>query len=161
FRDQLFVKPYRDGKWGEPIPMTGAAEDLVRCAIAAEGDGSVWVAYAAHRGGAPMLHLARVGERGAEATVQVSPPGVPHISPALTTLPDGRLRLAAMAWVRGAFGVLTNIGQGGKPVGNLETFAGPAGENRWNPVLATGPGGKTALAFDVYRDGDYDVQVVV
>ncbi len=161
FRDQLFVKAYRDGKWGEPIAVTGPAEDLMRCAIAVESNGDVWVAYSASRGGAPMLHLARVGGRGADAAVPLSPPGEPHINPALVTQADGRARLAAMAWVWGAWGVLTNTGQGGKPVGDLQTFTGPAGANWWNPVLAAGPGGKTALACDVYRDGDYDVQVFV
>src|SRR5262249_55909221 len=51
FRDQLFVKYFRDGKWSEPIAVTEPREDLARCAIAAEGDGTVWAAYSAHRQG--------------------------------------------------------------------------------------------------------------
>jgi hypothetical protein len=35
------------------------------------------------------------------------------------------------------------------------------GENRWYPSLAAGPDGKVAVAFDVYREGDYDVHVAV
>src|SRR5262249_38331267 len=150
---------YRDGKWGEPVAATGASEDLVRCAIAAESNGEVWVAYCANRGGAQSLHLTRVGERAADPPVTVSPPGVPHLSPALTTLADGKLRVSAMAWAQSSWNALTNIGQGGKPVGTLQRFAGPAGENRWNPVLASGPGGKSALAYDIYHSGDYDVNV--
>src|SRR5207245_1435673 len=112
FRDQLFVRAYRDGKWGEPIPVTGASEDLARCAIAAESNGEVWVAYCANRGGTQSLHLARVGERAGESPVTVSPGGVPHLSPAVVTLTDGRLRLSAMGWAQGSWNVLTNIGQG-------------------------------------------------
>src|SRR5262249_17859837 len=51
FGDQLFVKSYRAGKWSEPIAVTGPKEDLVRCAVAAEGDGTVWVTYSAFRDG--------------------------------------------------------------------------------------------------------------
>ena len=32
FADQLFVKYYREGKWSEPIAVTEANEDLMRCA---------------------------------------------------------------------------------------------------------------------------------
>jgi hypothetical protein len=159
FRDQLFARPYRDGKWGEPVAVSGTSEDLVRCGVAAESNGDVWIAYCANRGGSQSLHLARVGSAGSPVTV--SPPGVPHVSPGVTTLSDGRLRVSAMAWAQGSWNVLTNIGQGGKPVGTLQTIAGPAGENRWNPVVAAGPGGKSAVAYDIYHSGDYDVNLVV
>src|SRR5262249_6719205 len=58
FGDQLFVKSYRDGKWTKPVAITGPKEDLSRCAIAAEGDGTVWVTYSAFRDGKHNL-LAR------------------------------------------------------------------------------------------------------
>ncbi len=51
FADQLFVKYYREGKWSEPIAVTEGNEDLMRCAIAVQGDGVVWVIYSAHRKG--------------------------------------------------------------------------------------------------------------
>ena len=44
--DRLYVKSYKAGKWSEPIAiMRGEEDDLVRCAIAANADGSVHVAY--------------------------------------------------------------------------------------------------------------------
>jgi hypothetical protein len=36
-----------------------------------------------------------------------------------------------------------------------------AGENRWAPALAAGPAGQIAVAYDAYKDGDYDVHVTV
>src|SRR5262249_51374207 len=51
FGDQLFVKYYREGKWSEPIAITGANEDLMRCAIAIEQSGRIWVSFSAHRNG--------------------------------------------------------------------------------------------------------------
>jgi hypothetical protein len=162
FRDQLFVKAYRDGKWSEPVAVTGPAEDLARCAIAAEGSGEVWVAYAANRGGTQAVHLARVGRRGPEAPLKVAPDGGPQISPCLCTDADGRLRLACQRWGREAgSGIFTASVQNGRVVGGGRTFGGREGENQWDPALAAGPGGKAALAFDAYRDGDYDVHVAV
>src|SRR5262245_14046506 len=42
FGDQVFAKYYRDGKWSQPIAVTGANEDIVRCAIAVDKDGTAW-----------------------------------------------------------------------------------------------------------------------
>ena len=57
FADQLFVKYYRDGKWSEPLAITGRKEDLVRCGIAVEADGTVWVIYSANRDGSDLIHV--------------------------------------------------------------------------------------------------------
>ena len=43
FADQVMVKYYRGGKWSEPIAVTDAKQDIVRVAVAAEGNGDVWV----------------------------------------------------------------------------------------------------------------------
>ena len=51
FGDQLFVKSTSDGKWSEPIAVTEAKQDMVRCAIAADGNGAIVVAYSANRDG--------------------------------------------------------------------------------------------------------------
>ena len=63
FGDQLFVKSYRDGKWSEPIAVTEPKEDLVRCAIAVDGDGDVWVAYSANREGRHDLYARPVSPK--------------------------------------------------------------------------------------------------
>ena len=49
FGDQAMVKYYRKGKWSDSFAVTDAKQDIVRCAIAAEGDGNVWVVYSANR----------------------------------------------------------------------------------------------------------------
>jgi hypothetical protein len=160
FRDQVFVKSYRDGTWSEPIAVTGPTEDIVRCAIAAEASGDVWVAYAANRGGTPTVHLAPVGKQARGAAVTVAHGNGPNINPVLCTTTDG-LRLASQAWGQNAaFSILMSGVRSGK-VGGSTWFEFGRGVNAWNPVLAAGPDGKAALAFDVYNDGDYDVQAVV
>src|SRR5262249_30883440 len=39
FGDQLFVVAHRNGRWTEPVAVTGPKEDLVRCAVGVEGSG--------------------------------------------------------------------------------------------------------------------------
>src|SRR5579875_1434134 len=56
FADQLFVKYYRDGQWSEPLAITGPKEDLVRCALAVESDGTACVVYSAHRSGRHQIY---------------------------------------------------------------------------------------------------------
>src|SRR5262249_49916943 len=51
FADQVWVKSYRGGKWSEPIAITGPRESIARCAVAVEGDGTVWAIYSALRKG--------------------------------------------------------------------------------------------------------------
>jgi hypothetical protein len=163
FRDQLFVKAYRNGKWAEPIAVTGPNEDLVRCAIAAESNGDVWVAYTAFRDGKETVYLAPVNkQQGNTTALKLPQSGGPNIKPCLCTDANGQLRVASQGWgQRGRYGIFTSVVQKGQVVGGREIVAEHEGENAWNPVLAAGPNGKTALAFDVYRNGDYDVQVVV
>ncbi|HEY1381744.1 MAG TPA: hypothetical protein VGF55_33405, partial [Gemmataceae bacterium] len=160
FRDQVLVKAFRDGKWSDPVAITGPSEDVARCAIAAQDDGAVWVAYAANRGGKQTVHFARVGKAGAEATTPVPHDAGPFFSPALCTAADGKLRLAGMGWGRDAFGIVTGDMKGGKIASVIQTYGG-SGPNSWNPAVAAGPGGKVAVAYDLYYEGDYDVRVVV
>ncbi len=63
FGDQLFVKSCRAGKWSEPVAVTGPNEDLVRCAVAVEGNGDAWVIYSANRKGAHDIYARRVGPK--------------------------------------------------------------------------------------------------
>jgi hypothetical protein len=44
--DQIFVRKYSGGAWGNPIAVTTAGNDLYRSAIAADGRGRPWVFWA-------------------------------------------------------------------------------------------------------------------
>src|SRR5262249_48223730 len=156
--EQLFVKAYRNGQWGEPIAVTGPNQDLVRCAIAAESNGDVWVAYSANREGKETVFLAAVNKPQGNTALMAWPQFAgPNIKPCLCTETNGQLRLASQRWsLKGRFGIFTSVVQKGKVVSGREIVAQHEGENAWNPVLAAGPDGKTAVAFDVYRNGDYD-----
>jgi hypothetical protein len=169
FADQLFVKYYRDGKWSKPIAVTGPNEDIVRCAIAVDGAGGVNVLYSALRPGQQHHQLflrslsdpkgPRHWKPEQQLTDDHSPhwkPG-PHINPVLCTDQSGQLYHAWQttqdASVRFGSGSGLNDYMAGAPLNET-------GTSNWHPALAAGPDGGVALAYDTYRDGDYDINLI-
>jgi hypothetical protein len=150
--DQVFVKAYRGGKWGEPIAITGPKESIARCAIAAAGDGTVRVAYSALRDGTHDVYVRPVSAEGKPGREEkVTRGDGSHVDPVMRTDQKGRVWLAH---------------QGRRKDGQTELDAralgggGPAAVwgRVWHPALATGPAGEVVLAFDIYpTSGDYDV----
>jgi hypothetical protein len=109
FADQLFVRYYRNGKWSEPIGIAGPNEDLVRCAVAVEGNGTAWVVYSANRDGVYNLYgrsiLVKDDGGAAKPAIQVGAeerltanPG-PDLSPVMCTTQAGQLRVAYQRWL--------------------------------------------------------------
>jgi hypothetical protein len=177
FADQLFVKSYRDGRWSEPIAVTGPHEDLVRCAIGVEGGGTVWAAYSANRQGKHDVYVKPIRREAANGVPRPGPEQnltgdkrVPivvrsSLGPVLCTDRAGRLWLACQVWARdNAQIVLFSCDKGtwdlhgGVMSPNL-VVKEPEFANAWHPALAAGPRGEVARAHDTYGDGDYDVSV--
>jgi hypothetical protein len=166
FGDQLFVKSYKDGKWSEPLAVTGPKEDLVRCAVAVEGGGRVWVAYSANREGNFDVY-ARAIEGGAGAPKLAAEqrltkqPG-PDLTPVMCTDQAGNVHLACQSWdEKGEATINLFTCREGKWADGPTLPGAKAGANRWHAALAAGPDGQVAVAYDVYADGDYDVHVAV
>ncbi len=165
FGDQLFVKHFRNGKWSEPAALTGPQEDLVRCGIAVEGNGTVWVTYSANRQGNFDLYarsLSGQGEPrpGPEQRLTQSP--TPDLSPAMCTDQAGHVWAACQSWDdKGTARIAVFQCRDGKWSEGPALPGQKPGENRWYAAMAAGPDGKVAVAYDVYKDGDYDVHVAV
>jgi hypothetical protein len=152
--DQLFVKSYRGGKWSAPLAITGPKESIARCAIAAERDGTVHVAYSAYRNGTHGLFVRRLrqdGELMAEQQPILSKGEGTHVNPVMRTDQQGRVWLAHQWWRKDGSTNLDAQVLGG---------SGPtvSGGHAWYPVLASGPAGEVVMAFDKYElSSDYDV----
>jgi hypothetical protein len=165
FGDQLFVKSYRDGKWSKPVAVTGAKEDLVRCAIAAEGDGTVWVVYSANRDGKHKVYGRPITTRGdvhqAGEEILVSRKEVPALGPVACTDQKGRVHVAYQAASTSPESLL--FGRGHAVIEGRRVTEEEFRQNRrvdyWSPAVAAGSDGQTATAFDYYFEGDYDVAI--
>ncbi|MFN4260581.1 MAG: hypothetical protein ACK4RK_14900 [Gemmataceae bacterium] len=167
FADQLFVKYYQDGKWSEPIAITGAKEDLVRCGIAVAGNGTAWVAYSAQRDGNFDIYSRSI--RAAGAAPQLGPEqrvtnlAGPALGPVMSTNQSGNVILACQYWEPaaerspGAAVIQIHVLKDGQWQSLDAPASGTNATNRWHPALATDARGGFALAHDAYIEGDYDV----
>src|SRR5262245_55719302 len=100
FGDQLFVKYYREGKWSEQIAVTGAHEDIVRCAIA-HSKNEVIVGYSARRRGIPHICFRKleVQQRLIVGKEQIDEHSQePSINPSMTTINGGEVFAAFQQW---------------------------------------------------------------
>jgi hypothetical protein len=169
YGDQLFVKRYRGGKWSEPIAVTQPGQDLARCAVVSSKD-KVWVVYSAQRDGNFDLYgrsATTSSGKEEEPLVKFGPeqritnqPG-PDINPVACTDQQGTPWLACQSWVDGQGRIsvfrLDDRGAWAKHA----MLEGAKGENCWHPAIAADNTGKVAVAYDCYRDGDYDITVSV
>jgi hypothetical protein len=170
FGDQLFVKYYRHGKWSEPLAVTGLRQDLVRCAIAAEGSGDVWVIYSANRQGKHRLYArsvsAKLGKEddkdgaprmGAEELLPAPPEAGKQLSPVACTNAAGQVWVAYQRWLPEEGSMLgVYVRRDGK-WSDEGDFGGKG--SAWYPAIAAGPSGEVTWAHDSYAGGDYDIGI--
>jgi hypothetical protein len=166
FGDQLFVKYLHEGKWSEPIPITGPNEDLLRCAVAVEGDSRVWVIYCSHRNGDHHTYVRSLTEKrvpGEAPRVQLGeriqldngPPGLPRLCPVACTTRLGDIIVVWQEWKHHA---CAGLGYATIRKGDPQYDGVDAWYSMWHPALAARPSGNKAVVLrEVYRDGDYDV----
>lgn len=168
FGDQLFVRYYRSGKWSKPLAVTGPKEDLVRCAIAAEKNGNVWVIYSANRNRNHNIY-ARNLELKTTKEVSHPEPGVGaeqrlsqrdderSLCPVACTDQNGNVRVTYQAWESDRESHMTIADcVDGKWI-NLKHLAFGFGKENWHPCTAAGPDGEVIRAYDTYGQGDYDI----
>jgi hypothetical protein len=172
FADQLFVKYFRDGKWSEPIAITGPHEDLMRCAIAVERNGNAWVLYAANRKGKYDIYARSLSVKPAGVTtwnpgaeLPLDRGGKANVTPFAATVQDGSLRVCYQGWQENG---IPSIGlfscrEGKWTAGFHQEFLAPPSYflggkgSSWHGVIAAGPNGEVAEAYDTFEHGDYDV----
>jgi hypothetical protein len=178
FGDQVFVKSYRGGKWSDPIAVTDDRQDIVRCAIAVEGDGTVWVVYGANRAGSHAIYgrLIAPGPEGRPAprlSAERRLTGDEHgISPVVVTDRGGKVRLFHQEWsaqdrpVADVYGAQVDrtrddAGEFSPVLTTTPTRRGRAhGPNAWSTAAGAGPDGTVAVACD-RCEADSDIQVTL
>jgi hypothetical protein len=157
FADQLFVKYYRNGKWSEPLAITGPKEDLVRCDITVEKGGDVFVGYSANREGKYIIYTrvfdARKNALGKEFDVSASPG--PVLNSAATTDQKGEPFSVHQSWEPTAASLPKPKANGPMKPDCIDS----AWQIEWDPAITAGPNGEIAKANDGYQNGDYDVRV--
>ncbi|HTM48915.1 MAG TPA: hypothetical protein VL285_09555 [Bryobacteraceae bacterium] len=155
--DQILLRKFSGGVWGEPIAITPSGGDLYRPAIAVDGKGRPWVFWSANEKNDFDL-FARVVENGKPgATARISSSAGSDIDPAACTDSSGRVWVAWQGWRNGKAAIFAAT-QNGDAFSKPVTVASSSG-NEWNPAIAADSGGRVSVAWDSYRNGSYDVFV--
>src|SRR5262249_3945076 len=144
-------------------------EDIVRCAIAADGGGNVVVTYSALRNGVRDIFGRSIDptsmKPGKEQKLTSAPreARADHLAPAMCTDGAGQVHLIhAYRAHEGTTGVAHRGGLKLEEAGwsaRTTNSTGGGGGVIWSPAIASGPGGVWQTACDSYARGDYDVEL--
>jgi hypothetical protein len=170
FADQLFVKSCKDGKWSEPIALTDANKSITRCAIAVDGNGNAHVVFSHGANGQLVLTVAVIDSSGKvankEAGVWATLAGNTNgsvLTPVMATDAAGNVWLAAQSWSNGEGAAKILVMRYAR--GRWELVTDLVREiglgNSWHPSIAVSPKGTVAVAYDVFRNGSYDIHLTL
>src|SRR6202140_3072764 len=155
--DQILLRKYTGGSWGEPIAITEPGGDLYRPAIAVDGSGRPWVFWSANEKGNFDVWAKPVEDGKPGSAVRLSSEAGSDIDPAAATDSQGRVWVAWQGWRNGRASIFAATQNG-------NAFSKPApitksGANEWNPSIAADPNGRVSVAWDSSRNGNYDIFV--
>jgi hypothetical protein len=156
--DQVLLMHYSVSQrtWIGPFAVTGTGEDVMRTAVAIDGQGRAWIFYSAKRSGNFDIYA-----RNARADGGLSPeirltndPGT-DLFPVAATDATGRVWVAWQGFRNNNLEVLTTAQTGDTFAPEAIVSVSPASD--WDPAIAAAPDGQVAISWDTYDKGDYDV----
>ncbi len=160
--DQVLFMHYSVSQrtWTGPFAVTDPGEDVMRNAVAIDGQGRAWIFYSAQRpfpSGNFDIYARNVqadGSRSAEIRL-TSDPGT-DLFPVAATDATGRVWVAWQGFRNNNLEVLAAVQNG--DTFTAETMVSTSLASNWEPAIAAAPkSGDVAISWDTYDKGDYDV----
>lgn len=153
--DQILLKRYANGAWGESIAITAPGGDLYRPAVAIDGKGRPWVFWSANEKGNFDIWTRVVDSGKPGPAVRISNAPGSDIDPAATTDSNGNVWVAWQGWRNGKAAISAATQRGNAFSAPIAVSNSPS--NEWNPAIAADSAGHVSIAWDSYRHGNYDV----
>jgi len=157
--DQVLLMHYSVSQrtWTGPFAVTNPGEDIMRAAVAVDGQGRAWIIYSARRNNS-NFDLYAVNAR-ADGTMSseirlTTDPGT-DIFPVATTDAAGRVWIAWQGFRNNNLEILTSAQNGDSF--SPETIVSTSLASDWDPAIAAAANGEVAISWDTYDKGDYDV----
>jgi hypothetical protein len=158
--EQLLLMHYSKSQraWTGPFAVTGTSEDLMRSAVAIDGQGRAWIFYSTQRNGNFDIFARNATASGTMSSeIRItSDPGT-DIFPVATTDASGRVWVAWQAWRNNSLQILAAAQTGDSFTGEVTISTSSA--SNWEPSIAASSDGQVAIGWDTYDKGDYDVYV--
>jgi hypothetical protein len=171
--DQVFLMHYSSATraWDAPVAVSGPNQDVMRTAVAVDGQGKVWVFWSANSSWPETPATPAVANFDIYAQCFTTSPSLTPLGSALqlttdpgtdvmpvaTTDSNGNVWVAWQAFRGGNLKILASV-QSGAQSFTPETVVSFSSASNWDPAIAANPkNGEVAISWDTYDKGDYDV----
>ncbi len=158
--DQVLLMHYSVSQrvWTGPFPVTNPGEDVMRSAVAVDGQGKAWIFYSTQRSGNFDIYARSAAADGTMTPeIRLTTDAGTDLFPVAATDASGRVWVAWQGFRNRNLEVLTTVQSG---AGFLpEAIVSTSAASDWDPAIAAAPNGDVAISWDTYDKGDYDVYV--
>ncbi len=159
-RDDIAIRPMRDGEWGNMrfVPNTSGDVWMPQCGV--DASGQVWVVWTQSLDANWDLY-ARPYSPSAEAwgpLVRLSTAPQPDINPRLASDGKGRLAVVWQGFRNGKSNIYLRTLESDGAWSDAVAVTGRA-VNDWEPAVAFDSTGTVWVAYDTYANGNYDVML--
>ncbi|MXY69255.1 MAG: hypothetical protein F4Y47_11980 [Acidobacteriia bacterium] len=158
-RDEINLRQYRDGNWSNVLLIPSGDGDVWLPQVALDSQNRVWVVWSARRNGNWDLYARRY-DPAAESwgdLARLTDHRLPDIYPSLAAR-DGKLAVAWQGFRGSESDILLRTFSEGEWSETVSVSGRPG--NDWSPTVALDSQGTVWVAYDSYRNGNYDVYLV-
>ena len=155
--DQVMLRHFSKASstWEAPIAVSDKGLDVMRAAVAVDGQKRVWVIWSANKNGNFDLYAKYMqGDKWSPEIRITTDPGS-DLNPVAATDAKGRVWIAWQAFRGDNLDVLAAVQSGDRFTRETRISFSPKSD--WDPSIAAAPNGDVAIAWDTYDKGDYDV----
>jgi hypothetical protein len=162
--DRLWLRSVRGREAGQAVAITEAGRDIYKSAVAVDGSGRVWVAWAENPAYKPFpnnpapafdIWVRSFKDGKLDEPVKLSDSKESDVWPVAATDAKGRVWIAWQGARDRVFRIFARHqdGEGWSKAEQVSTQT----RNCWAPAIAAAKDGRVAIAWDTYEKGDYDV----
>ena len=156
--DQVFLRRYADGKWGERLTVTEKPADIFMTGIAVSKGKPVTI-WSERDGGNWQLKARTFDGSSLGSTQTITSGDGNHLFHRVAADRAGNIHVVYQSWNRNRSDIYLQTYSGAKwsaPL-RLSDAARPARANDWNAAVATDRAGTVWVAWDGYAAGNYNV----
>ncbi len=157
--DQVKLMRYSKSRrtWSMPEDISAPRLDVMRTAVAVDGQKRVWVVWSAQKDGNFDLYGKVFIDGRWSPEMRITTNAGQDLNPVMTADSSGRVWLAWQAYRNGNLEVLAAAQESDRFGREERVSFSPM--NDWDASIAAGANGEVAVAWDTYDKGDYDVYV--